>query len=79
MSNIGVQGSLLEVRGVLEENGIAYDPLSDDRISGMQLGNYDIVIVEDKSVVSKNSKDVTVIEAKGISPDEVFEKVKYMQ
>ncbi|MBZ4646654.1 MAG: hypothetical protein PWR27_1798 [Petroclostridium sp.] len=79
MSNIGVQGSLLEVRNVLEENGIAYDPLSDDRISGMQLGNYDIVIVEDKSVVSKNSKDVTVIEAKGISPDEVFEKVKYMQ
>ncbi|WP_094548172.1 YkuS family protein [Petroclostridium xylanilyticum] len=79
MSNIGVQGSLLEVRNVLEENGIAYDPLSDDRIIGMQLGNYDIVIVEDKSVVSKNSKDVTVIEAKGISPDEVFEKVKYMQ
>ena len=79
MSIIGVQDNLREVKSVLDENGITYETLPHDRIDKIQLDNCDIVIVSEQSNVSKNAKDVTVIETTGISPDEVYEKVKYLQ
>lgn len=79
MSTIGVQDNLSEVMNVLDINGIAFEPISHDRLNKMELDKYDIVIVKEQSDVSNTSKDTTIIETRGISADEVYEKVKYMQ
>ena len=78
MSQIGVESNLPEVMQVLDENGVSYAVIPKEGISNRRLDEFDIVIVKEQSDVSKNSKDQTVIETKGIHASEVYEKIKYL-
>ena len=78
MPRIGVESCLTDVMRVLDENAVTYTVLAENSITNMNLDHVDIVIVKEQSDVSKNSKDQTVIETRGIKADEVYEKVKYL-
>lgn len=78
MPHIGVESNLPEVMKVLEQHGVGYTVLPQNEIGNMSLDTLDIVIVKKQSDISKNSKDQTVIEARGIHAPEIYEKIKYL-
>jgi len=78
MPRIGVESCLTDVMRVLDENAVTYTVLAENSITNMNLDHVDIVIVKEQSDVSKNSKDQTVIEARDVRAEEVYEKVRYL-
>lgn len=78
MSRIGIDNTLKDVIRTFKNNNLDFAQLPHDRIGSMPLDKFDIVVVREQSDVSRNSKDQTIIECNGISPSEVYEKIKYM-
>lgn len=78
MPRVGVESNLPEVMKVFDENGVDYVVIPKDGITNMSLDDFDIVVVKEQSDVSKNSKDQTVIEARGVHAPEIYEKIRYL-
>ncbi|EYE89087.1 hypothetical protein Q428_04310 [Fervidicella metallireducens AeB] len=78
MARIGIDNTLKDVISTLKNNKLEFVQLPHDRIGSIPLDEFDIVVVREQSDVSSNSKDQTIIECNGISPSEVYEKLKYM-